>query len=413
MGIAGRTVGPSSQGSAVKGKRRHRVWRIVRWAAGIFLLLCLLLILVSALSNLGLPTRSVVVDRLSDAEKARLTEVFHLRRALGDKVWPGWGQARIPVILYNEEYAFLVACPDPATGWFKMPGHLKRGSAWEIVPDDLFDGEVFYRQRLPDPDATPQSFTVLVGDSWTASMQTKEWMAIALASQVRKDVPTGFKWVVPYRLVIRLLLNSSDFYICGVLHESFHAYQGTVAPARLEAAENAVQRCEAAYPWNDSGLQAEWRVELDLLVKAVRATSREEQAELAQAFLAQRDKRRAAHLLGPELVDYERQREWLEGLAKYVELEVWRQAATTADYQALPALSDDPDFKGYTTFEERWRRETAQIGWAIRDHDGRFYYTGMGQAVLLDALMPDWKGRIFADGVGLEDLLAEAIRSSR
>ena len=43
-----------------------------------------LLILVSALSNLGLPTRSTVVDRLSDPEKARLTEVFHLRKALGE-----------------------------------------------------------------------------------------------------------------------------------------------------------------------------------------------------------------------------------------------------------------------------------------------------------------------------------------
>jgi hypothetical protein len=42
--------------------------------------------------------------------------------------------------------------------------------------------------------------------------------------------------------------------------------------------------------------------------------------------------------------------------------------------------------------------------------DGRFYYSGMAQAFLLDQLMPGWKARAFDEGVWLDDLLAEAVQ---
>jgi len=41
--------------------------------------------------------------------------------------------------------------------------------------------------------------------------------------------------------------------------------------------------------------------------------------------------------------------------------------------------------------------------------DGRFYYSGFAQAVLFDRLAPDWKERLFDEGVWLEDLLSEAL----
>ena len=48
---------------------------IARW----LLVVVLAAVSVSALSNIGLPTRSQMVERLSDVEKARLAEMFHLR----------------------------------------------------------------------------------------------------------------------------------------------------------------------------------------------------------------------------------------------------------------------------------------------------------------------------------------------
>jgi hypothetical protein len=46
---------------------------------------------------------------------------------------------------------------------------------------------------------------------------------------------------------------------------------------------------------------------------------------------------------------------------------------------------------------------------AGNEGDGRFYYSGMTQAFLLDQLAPGWKARIMQDDVFLEDLLREAV----
>jgi hypothetical protein len=39
------------------------------------------------------------------------------------------------------------------------------------------------------------------------------------------------------------------------------------------------------------------------------------------------------------------------------------------------------------------------------DGDGRFYYSGMAQAYLLDRLLPNWKATAFDENIWLDDLL--------
>ena len=69
---------------------------------------------------------------------------------------------------------------------------------------------------------------------------------------------------------------------------------------------------------------------------------------------------------------------------------------------ALPALADDPDSKGYATFDRHGSQELGQMKQqATREGATRFYYTGMAQAILLDRLMAD---------VWLEELLSEAVQ---
>lgn len=77
--------------------------------------LCLLLLAVSWLSNLATPSEPQTADRLNDLDKARIAEAIHLRSSLGDQVWPGWGEANIPAIVYSEAYAFLLDRLAP--GW--------------------------------------------------------------------------------------------------------------------------------------------------------------------------------------------------------------------------------------------------------------------------------------------------------
>ncbi len=159
-----------------------------------------------------------------------------------------------------------------------------------------------------------------------------------------------------------------------------------------------------------AGLQAAWQTELDLLRAALATKSEAETADLAQQFLNQRQQRRQEFGLDGKLADYERQREWLEGLAKYVELEIWQQAAAAPGYEPADALVTDPDFAQYAGFEKRWSQEIAQMGRMADDEgDGRFYYSGVAQAALLDKLTPGWKERGLAEGIFLEDLLETAV----
>src|SRR5512139_3413667 len=75
-------------------------------AMGVLLGLCLLLSFVSLISNRSLPGEESF-DTLSSIEKARLLETLHLRSSLGDLAWKGWGNADIPVIIWNRSYEFL------------------------------------------------------------------------------------------------------------------------------------------------------------------------------------------------------------------------------------------------------------------------------------------------------------------
>lgn len=376
------------------------------------LALLLLLFLIAgglALSNRRLPTHSAETARLSANEKARLAEAIHLRQTLGDTVWPGWGTVEIPFIVYNEEYAFLVGYPDPPAGWLKMPQREPRGGPWEVTPDDTFAGQPYYRQRLSDPERTPENFTVLVGERWVATMETHEYAEIAFYADFREELPPLVREVFPYRLAWRLLMGEAEKYVSGLEHEAFHAWQGTVVPERLEAAEE-INREEGSYPWDEPALTSAWSEEMDLLLQAVRAPSEAEASALARQFLARREARRAALGLSPVLVDYERQREWLEGLAKYAELALTKAAAVTPGYEPAPDLLGDPDFRGYAQSERFWSQQLSEASrTAGRSEETRFYYSGLAQAALLDRLTPAWQARAFEPGITLETLLQAAV----
>ena len=394
--------------------KTNRKWLLIPIA---LLLVCLLGVAAIFVANLFLPTGSAVVERLSADEKARLAEAFHLRQTVGAAVWPGWDEAEIPLVVYNETYAFLVDYPaEPPAGWRPVPGDEGIGNPWERLPDDTFFGEPYYRTRLPRQDVTPQAFTIRIGDAWVASMPTKEWAEIRLADEFRQDLPGFLRAVFPYGPIVRLFLGGSDKHVSLLLHESFHAFEGIVAPERLVTAEQVGRRYEGQYPWDGPGLEAAWQAELDLLAdaaeQAVDGGSTAEVTALAQQFLDHRAARRQAAGLSQDLIEYEQQREWVEGQAKYMELAMWRLAATTAGYTPHPEVATLDDFDAYRGADTAWSREIDQIRRMAGDEgDGRFYYSGLAQAILLDRLLPGWKEQAMDGDVFLEGLLAMAIES--
>lgn len=368
--------------------------------------LCLLAVAASALSNLGLPQHSKTVDHLSELEKARLSEVLHLRRALGEAVWPGWGQADIPLIVYNEQYAFLLGYADPPAGWLKVPDQEPRGGSWEQVPGEAFEGSPYYRTLLTDPQKTPQGFTVRVGERWAATFQTREYGEITFYRDIRKAFPPFISTFVPVRLAWALLMGKTDAYIAALEHESFHAYEGIQATDQLAQAEYAHTEGET-YPFGR--MDGPWKQEMNALLQAARAADLSEAKSLARQFLSMRAARRTG--LSADQVEYEQLMEWEEGLAKYAELEISRQAESTADYRPVVGMAQDSGFKNYKGQQRFW---SSQLNEALntggRSGETRFYYSGNALAVALDRLMPGWKPRALPGGEYLDVLLQEAVK---
>ncbi len=353
--------------------------------------LCIVAGAITAIRNQNLSTDPLSIQRLQPVDKQRLAEALHLKRELGNRVWSGWGESEIPHLLWNRESSFLVGYPELPAGW-------------EVVEGDDFNGEPYFRQDTDEPT----NFVVLIDGVLVGSIATKGETDAFLVEMFQEILPPVIESVFPYRL----LFQPSEVQISGLLHEDFHVYQITNAREKLDSAESI-------YPYGDEywqldeEMREEWKQEIDLLIDALRSNSNLEKKELIVQFLDIREQRRQEYRLSTEMIDYERKFEWLEGLAKYVEVSIWQQAYQSNKYEPLLSSALDPSFKGYQNFNRRWTMEINQLRrQAGTRGETRFYYTGMAQAILLDDLFPGWKERIFEDDIYLEDLLQAAVLAS-
>jgi len=157
-------------------------------------------------------------------------------------------------------------------------------------------------------------------------------------------------------------------------------------------------------------MSEDWQSEIQLLIDAFDEEDLTKQIALVEDFLETRENRREKVGLPENLVLYEKRYEWLEGSAKYVELEIWNQAANSDEYQPIDKIFIDKDFENYQKYEKRWKNEKTSMKNAAKNiGDSLFYYSGMLQARLLDNLMSDWKFRMGENNIWIEDLLREAV----
>ncbi len=297
------------------------------------------------------------LNLLSSADKVGLAEALRLKAELGDIVWPGLASSSIPILLYNDSYEFLV-------------GEENAQSPWQVVEGDDFLGKPYYRRTATNP----QSFAVFTGLSWAGSLSTLEQM----------------NQKVPFKL-------AADFHVVLILHEVFHAYQASKAPGRFAKA-NSVYDSESRYPFKDKESTAAWSNEGAALAEALKAKDDGEARSVIQKFLRIRDDRRQRAALDPELLAFEKELEWLEGLAKHVEIRFYELAASR---------SQEPAFSSYKPGLLYWRWDFARLERLLGHESGdlRFYLSGMAQARLLDRLLPGWQKKAMEEMVHLEDLL--------
>ncbi len=323
------------------------------------------------------------LSRLSAEDKAQLTEFHRLKKRYGSLLWPGFGEASVPLIQYNEQFEFLIGHPNPPP-------------AWTPVENDAYNGNPYYRRIITDPEA----FAVPVGDSWAGSLDTLVHMNRSMKKQLKEKIP-------PEKLtpaMLRMMEVTSAYHIVALIHEAFHAYLATQEPKRFLEAQK-MYALEKFYPFEDETFINGWNEEGSWLASAVRAQEEAKRLASIERFLDVRKKRRAASSLSDELIELERRLEWLEGLAKYVEI----QFAELGSSQQGEAKSKD-----YQVVRNRLQ---ADFSFRIRnlgslDGDLRFYLSGAAQAMILDKVSLGWKKTIMNQShIGLEDLLVDVLKS--
>jgi hypothetical protein len=313
--------------------------------------------------------------RLSAEDKSQLYELLRLKETAGSQVWPGFDAAGIPLIQYDERYEYLVLYPDPP-------------APWTAVKNDTFlDRPYFYR-----PAGETEAFAVPVGDVWAGSLDTLDSMNRSMEKQIRERIP-------PEKLTpvfIQMMAIRPPHHVVALLHESFHAFQAKTAPGRFAAA-NGVYAAEEDYPFENKEFPDAWNREGELLAAALRTKDEAERAGLIREFIETRKERRSKAGLAAEFIAFERELEWLEGTAKYVEMKFAEWGASDTDEERA---------KAYRIVRNRLQMDfysrLAKLG--EQHGDLRFYLSGAAMAMLLDKTSPSWKlGFLDQKTISLED----------
>lgn len=313
-------------------------------------------------------------ERLAPADLALVAEVERLRAEYGDEIWPGFATADIGLVVYNDRFEFLVADRVP--------------SGFESIDDSD-------RPYVRRPADDPQAFAVDLGGLWAGSLPLYERMRRDYLRGMRNELPPVLAQLFP----VWLADISPDLWTVGLLHEQMHAFQATAAPGRWDRALSAYEH-EDRYPYDDATFASGWAAEGGALRSALEASTSDEACAAASTFLETRDERRRAIGLSPELVAFEQDLEWLEGLAKHAEIRSYELAAGEPGAAA----------HGYRPGLPHWTGEFDRLrnGLASADGDLRFYLSGMAQARLLDRLDPAGAWRTLLEDLVPEDALAEA-----
>ncbi len=342
----------------------------------------MIILAIFLLDSVNIPGFGLDLSRLNKHDKDQLAEFLRMKKQFGSYIWPGFGEARIPLIQYNEQYEFLIGHPDPP-------------SQWTPVENDEFQGNPYHRRDSADP----QAFAVPVGDLWAGSLDTIGSMKQSMKEQLQERIP-------PEKLtpaMIKMMEITPAQHIAALLHEAFHAYIATEEPDRFLRAQK-MYAIENLYPFEDDAFRSAWNEEGSALLSAVKEKDQAARLESIAKFLKIRAKRRSEASLSEELVAFERELEWLEGLAKYVEMQFAEKGSS---------LKEQAKSKDYLIFRNR---SQADFSFRIRrlgdmEGDLRFYLSGAAQAMILDKVSPGWKKTTMGKNhIGLEDLLATALK---
>ena len=337
-------------------KRRGRLMRV----SGPLCRLAFLLVLARPAGGQHAPD-------LHDDHRALIGEVNHLVVSLGTRLWPAWDVQRAPFLLRSNGWEYLWRHPAPPGDFRPIIRRGVRDTIWvRPMPDTM-------RYEAAFPIAGAMTVVMSAPD---AGGDPAEWVLTAA-------------------------------------HELFHVHTGwRRQPNPFVGPCASMHELDFPFPFQDSTLNAAWRLEAEQLFQALTADSLTARIQIRLLPLSRR--LQAALIPDTSVRDYKALIEWKEGVARYTERELARLASDTALYQPSRDFRlRFPSVAYGNTWNERYRNQLNPIRFVGQGVRGRtmFYYLGMGKAYLLDRLVPDWRERYLTST--LDAMIAHGISSLR
>jgi len=318
---------------------------------------------------------SSVAPETVAADWARLGEIWRVVETLGPRVWSGWGEERVPLLLQVGDADYLIGHPSPPEGFDP------------VTNLEVAGARVLRRAGHLAPSIGVQP----LGDR----------LGVALLPRAEMQA------FVDGLLGAGVVVLDDVQYVRWAAHEAFHAHQ--LEQMAMDLPRFGFEGNEMEYGAQLGaldGFTSRLADEARLLRSALDASDDTLLREKVAAFLAARESRRAN---GPgDVAGYERAVEWSEGLARYTDVRLLEAAgsdyAPSAAFVALGAEYAEPEETWQAAIA--WLDDLSSVPGTVRD---RYYELGAAQAYLLDRLMPGWRPRAFPGGESLEALLAAAV----
>ena len=314
------------------------------------------------------------VARLSSSDTAVIEELYHLWFSKADGVWATAARAPIPVIYIKSDFEYAIGFPQPIEGFTPV------SSGTEL-------------QR------SVQVRTRTFATDLSASFSVAGIPAVVVASpDLQKKSPE--EWVIVAE------------------HEMFHVFQAANG-SEAKMATLAIGSREAGwqltfpFPYTDPNVMQLIHLQgYNLWLAASNKDDDEAKYDVGTALDSVDVYRTLLQRLHePKDYLYSELQEWSEGVAKYTEYR-FAECAAQGDYVPASSFRTLPGYKGYA---DLWQTNYQNLPYLVK-HAGRaarsrdaFYHLGMGKALALDRVYPEWKKRYFDNGIWLDDLLRLAV----
>jgi hypothetical protein len=265
-------------------------------------------------------------------------------------------------LLVTPEHEFLIRHPKPSADFVL------------INYDALLKSNVYYRKRT-QPTNLLATFPIVGGIP-----------TIVIGQAENTDKKTSTPWVVT------------------VLHEHFHQlqysqpryYEDVNALGLSRGDQTGMWMLNYPFPYDWMEMHEHFSHLSQLLVSALQAKSKSEFSERLSAYLKQRHE--LEQTLSPDDYRYFSFQLWQEGMARYTEYHVARQAA--AGYRSGKSFVALKDYQPFAATAEQLKDGILKDLTTARLADYKrvmFYALGAGEGLLLDRANPRWRQRYFAE----------------